>query len=154
MGGGESNEHSQILLNYFFNKLHLELSKHFELVDHPGPNTVRFQFALTDYEQSWVALDMISTIVPQMRVITELKGLATGKPSFVGEVQGEVKVTDAGNGKVLAAGIDRRVGGKILSKGMDNWADVKNTLDFWSLQTAYRSCFIADRPNCGEMPKP
>ncbi len=84
MGGGNSNENAQMLLNYFYNKLYLEMSKHFEIVDHPGPETMRWQVAVTDYEQTWVALDMISTVVPQLRVVAELKGAATGKPTFVG----------------------------------------------------------------------
>ncbi len=75
------------------------LSKHFELVDQPGPGTMRWQVALTDYEQSWVALDMISTIVPQLRVVAELKGLATASPRFVGGVQAEVKVSDSETGR-------------------------------------------------------
>jgi hypothetical protein len=73
-----------MLLNYFYNKAYLALSKNFEMVDKPGPGTLRFQIAVTDYEQSWVALDMISTVVPQLRVVAELKGLATDKPTFVG----------------------------------------------------------------------
>ena len=44
---------------------------------------------------------------------------------------------------MLAAAIDRRVGGKTLSKGIDNWADVKNAMDFWALQADYRACTVA-----------
>jgi hypothetical protein len=154
LGGGNSNENTQMLLNYFYNKLYLGLSKHFEMVDKPGPETMRWQVALTDYEQSWVALDMISTVVPQLRVVAELKGLATDKPTFVGGVQGEVKVSDSQTGEVLVAAIDRRVGGKALRKGVDNWADVKNAMDFWALQADYRACLVARRSDCGEKPKP
>ena len=153
-GGGNSNENSQMLLNYFYNKAYLALSKQFELVDKPGPGTMRWQVALTDYEQSWVALDMISTVVPQLRVVAELKGLATDKPTFVGGVQVEMKISNSQNGQVIAAAIDRRVGGKTLTKGTDNWADVKHAMDFWALQGSYRACLIAKRPDCGEKPKP
>jgi hypothetical protein len=153
-GGGNTNENSQMLMNYFFNKMYLGLSKHFEMVDQPGPGTIRLQIALTDYEQSWVALDMISTVVPQLRAVAELKGLATDKPTFVGGVQVEAKFSDAQTGKVLAAVIDRRVGGKTLSKGTDSWADVKNAMDFWALQADFRVCQATHRPNCGEKPKP
>jgi hypothetical protein len=153
-GGGNSNENSQMLLNYFYNKAYLALSKNFEMVDKPGPGTLRFQIAVTDYEQSWVALDMISTVVPQLRVVAELKGLATDKPTFVGGVQVEVKVSNSENGQVVAAAIDRRVGSKTLTKGTDNWADVKNAMDFWALQGQYRTCVLTHRPDCGEKPKP
>jgi hypothetical protein len=138
MGGGNSNESSQMLINYFYSKLHEGLSKHFELVDKPGPGTMRWQVAITDYEQSWVALDMVSTVVPQLRVVGEAKA----------------KVSDSETGTVLVAAIDRRVGGKAIRKGTDNWADVKNAMDFWALQADYRACLVARKPDCGEMPKP
>lgn len=154
MGGGNTNENSQILINYFYNKLHEGLSKHFEMVDKPGPETMRWQVAITDYEQSWVALDMVSTVVPQLRVVGELKGMATGKPTFVGAIQVEGKVSDSETGTVLVAAIDRRVGGKAIRKGVDNWADVKNAMDFWALQAGYRACLVARRPDCGTPPKP
>lgn len=148
MGGGNSNENAQILVNYFYNKLYLGLSKHFEIVDQPGPGTVRWQTAVTDYDQSWVALDMISTVVPQLRVVAELKGLATDKPSFVGGAQVEMKVSDSQTGKVIGAAVDRRVGSKTLTKGTDNWADVKNAMDFWALQSDYRGCIVTKKTDC------
>jgi len=148
MGGGNTNDNAQMLLNYFYNRLYLAVSKQLEVVSEPGPKTIRLQAAITDYEQSWVTLDMISTVVPQLRVVSELKGMATGKPNFVGGVQGEAKVSDAQTGRVVAAVIDRRVGGKTLSKGTDDWADVKHAMDFWALQIAYRICVVARKPNC------
>ena len=154
MGGGNSNENAQMLINYFYNKLYLGMSKHFRDGGKPGPGTMRLQVAITDYEQSWVALDMISTVVPQLRVVAELKGMATGKPTFVGGVQAEVKVSDSETGKVIVAAIDRRVGGKTIRKGIDSWADVKNAMDFWALQAEYRACIVAGLENCGEKPKP
>ena len=148
LGGGNSNENAQMLVNYFYNKLYLAAAKELEAVNEPGPGTVRIQAAVTDYEQSWVALDMISTVVPQLRATAEVKGLATGKPSFVGGVQTEFKVSDAQTGKVIVAAIDRRVGGKTLGKGMDSWADVKNAMDFWALQFTYRACVLKGKRNC------
>ena len=153
MGGGNSNENSQILLNYFYNKLYIDLAKRYELVEKPGPETLRIQIAVTDYEQRWVALDMISTVVPQLRVVGELKGLVTGKPSFVGGVQVEIKITDAQTGKILAAAVDRRVGGKTLSKGTDEWADVKNAFDFWGQMLVYRICVVSGGANCPKKPE-
>jgi hypothetical protein len=154
MGGGNSNQNAQMLINYFYSKLHAGLAKNFELVDQPGPGVMRWQVALTDYEQSWVALDMISTVVPQLRVVAELKGMATDKPTFVGGVQTEFKVSDSMSGVVIATAIDRRVGSKSITKGVDSWADVKNAMDFWSLQADYRACVLAGLPNCPEKPKP
>ena len=90
---------------------------------------VRIQVAVTDYEQSWVALNMISTVIPQLRAVSTLKMLATEKPAFVGAAQIEVKLSNAQTGDIVAAGVDRWVGGKKLTKGIDNWTDVKNAFD-------------------------
>jgi hypothetical protein len=153
LGGGESNEASQELLNYFYSKMYAELSKRYEIVDMPGPETIRLQIAVTDYEQSWVALDMISTVIPQLRAVSTLKMLATEKPAFVGGAQIEVKITDAQTGRIVAAGVDRRVGAKTLGKGLDSWADVKHAFDWWSELAAYRLCVTTGGSNCPEKPK-
>ena len=153
LGGGNSNEAAQELLNYFYNRLYVDLSKRYQLVDKPGPETVRLQVAVTDYEQSWVALDMISTAVPQLLAVSTLKMLATEKPAFVGAAQIEVKLSDAQTGKIVAAGVDRRVGGKTLTKGTDNWADVKNAFDWWSELAVHRLCVVSGGSNCPEKPK-
>ena len=153
LGGGNTNEAAQELLNYFYNKLYVELSKRYELVDKPGPETVRIQVAVTDYEQSWVALDMISTVIPQLRAVSTLKMLATEKPAFVGAAQIEVKLSNAQTGEIVAAGVDRRVGGKKLTKGIDNWTDVKNAFDWWSELTVHRLCVVSGGSNCPEKPK-
>ena len=150
---GTVNQDAQELVNYFHSKIYEALSKHFEIVTKPAPLTYRIQVALTSYEERWVALDMISTAVPQMLLISQLKGLATEKPSFVGEAQVEVKVSESMTGKVVAAAIDRRVGGKSLSKGTDSWADVKNAMDYWALQIGYRVCVVSGKGGCGELPK-
>ena len=152
-GGGESNEASQELLNYFYNKMYTELSKRYEIVDMLGPGTIRIQIAVTDYEQSWVALDMISTVVPQLRAVSTLKMLATEKPAFVGAAQIEFKITEAQTGKIVAAAVDRRVGGKTLGKGFGSWADVQHAFDWWSALTAYRLCVTTGGSNCPEKPK-
>jgi uncharacterized protein DUF3313 len=153
LGGGNSNEAAQELLNYFYNKLYVDLANRYELVDNPGPETVRIQIAVTDYEQSWVALDMISTVVPQLRAISKLKELATEKPAFVGAAQIEVKLSEARTGKIVAAAIDRRVGGKTITKGLDDWADVKHAFDWWSELMVHRLCVVSGGSNCPEKPK-
>lgn len=153
LGGGNSNEAAQNLLNYFYNKLYLAFSKRYEIVDEPGPETIRIQIAITDYEQSWVTLDMISTVIPQLRLAGELRGLATDKPSFVGGAQIEAKVSDARTGKIIAAAVDRRVGGKTLSKGVDNWADVKHAMDFWADLAVHRVCVVSGATDCPKKPE-
>ena len=83
----------------------------------------------------------------------ETRSNPADKPSFAGGVQAEVKISESQTGEVIGAAIDRRVGSKTLTKGTDSWADVKNAMDFWALQSAYRACMITHGIEC-VMPKP
>ena len=147
-GGGYSNEEAQILLNYLHTRTVEEISKYVTVVEKPTTGAMRLHVALTDYEQTWVAMDMISTLHPVGRVIAEATGLAVEKPSFVGGAQIEYKLIDSVSGKTLAAGIDRRVGGKTLGKGFSRWADVRGAMDYWAVQAAYRLCMSMGQSNC------
>jgi len=151
---GNPNQDVQELINYFHSKIYEALSKHFEIVNKPGPQTYRVQVALTAYEERWVALDMISTAIPQMYLVSELKALITDKPSFVGQAQAEAKISESLTGRVVAAAIDRRVGGKTWGKGTSSWADVQHAMDYWALQIGYRVCVVSGKTGCGEVPKP
>lgn len=145
---GLSQGDAQVLANYMHNTMYKALKEHFEIVDRPGPDTIRFKFALSNAESRLVGLDVISTIVPQLLVVAELKGFATGKPSFVGSAVLQYTAVDAETGKVLAAGIDTRVGGKALSKGFDKWADVIHIVDFWGELGKFRLCKMKSLPHC------
>lgn len=149
---GINQEDAQTLANYLHNKLYLALKDDFDLVDHPGPNTFRFSVSMTDAEVRWVGLDIISTFVPQLRAVSELKGFVTGKPSFTGKAIAEAKLTDSKTGEILGAAIDKRVGGKTLGKGFSEWADVTDAMDYWAQMTKYRFCRLQNRQNC-EPPK-
>jgi len=92
-------------------------------------------------------MDTVSTYIPQMRLVAEAKGLFTGKPAFVGEAVLEGRLTDAWSGDLLAAAMDRRVGGKSF-KGMDDWADVRAAIDAWAVKFSSNMCRRAQRPNC------
>ena len=88
-----------------------------------------------------VVLDVVSSIVPQARALSTIKGLATGKPAFVGEASIEAKISDAQTGKLLAAVADRRVGGKKLEAELfDSWGDVNEILEYWAKLGRFRLC--------------
>lgn len=149
---GISQEDAQTLANYLHNQIYLALKDDIEIVDHVGPNTLRVAISMTDAETRWVGLDIISTFVPQLRVVSELKGFVSGKPSFAGKAVAEAKVTDAQTGQMLVAAVDKRVGGKTLGKGFSEWADVTDAMDYWSQMLKYRLCRVQNRQNC-EPPK-
>jgi hypothetical protein len=91
--------------------------------------------AITEGETSWPVIDTISTIVPQLHVVLELKYLATGTASFVGNASGEMKVTDGKTGELLLTAADRRVGGKRLRGVVSSWDDVEETYRYCAEQS-------------------
>ena len=128
------------LANSFYKKLHEELSKDYTIVQSSGPDVMRLSVALTDVENGMPVLDTISTIVPQALLLSGAKKLATGTTSFVGQASLEARLVDSQSGNLLAAGIDRRAGGKKLGKGTGFWRDVENVLDYWAAKIRWRLC--------------
>jgi hypothetical protein len=97
--------------------VHLSLSKDYEMVSEPGPNTLHVQAAITRADPAYVVLRAVSTIPAPMNYLAPaslLKELGTGKPLFVVEASIEMKISDALTGEVLGASADRRVGKKRL----------------------------------------
>ena len=149
-GRGISAQDEQMLVNYFYSVIRGALEKEgFALVSAPEPDTMRLKVAITKAEESDVALNVISTVVPALHALTSLDKLATGKPAFVGEAQIEVKATDALSGELLGAGIDHRVGGKELNAStMTSWGAVEDMMHLWANHGAYNFCRMQKRDNC------
>ena len=57
----------QALTDYFYQVLHEELGKKFQIVDQAGPGVMKLQMALTDAEGATPGLRTVSMIVPQAR---------------------------------------------------------------------------------------
>lgn len=149
-GQGISAHDEQILVNYFYSVIRGALEKEgLKLVSLPEAGTLRVQVAVTKANEANVALNVVSTVVPQLRLVSSLDQLATGKPAFVGEGQVEVKVTDALTGELLAAGIDHRVGGKTLDAStFQSWGDVEAMMRLWADHGAYNLCLLQKRKGC------
>ena len=152
---GISQHQAQLMADTFYALIYQEVSKDYEMVDKPGPDTLRAQVAITHLEESWPMLDVVSTIPAPMNAFalgSMLKNVATGKPAFKGEAVIEAKVTDSQTGEVLRAGVDRRVGGKKLSaESFNSWADVYESLRFWAENGRYQLCKARHSSDC---PKP
>ncbi len=121
----------QAVLNYFWAELKKELAAEFEVVDSPGPRTLRITMVVTRAGKRNVTMDKISTFVPFGRALAELQGASAGKPSFVGYAKIEAKIENAETDELLGAATDKRVGGKTL-KGFDSWSDVRAAIDYWA----------------------
>ncbi len=149
---GVDPKDAQAIADAFYSIMYEELAKDYEMVKEPGPKTFRMQAALTDAEQSRPALDVLSSVPAPYNVMfmaSTIKTLSTGKPLFKGEASIEGKVMDADTGEVLAAAVDRRVGGRFLnSEVFDSWNDVHGALKYWAQLTRFRLCQMRKQTDC------
>ena len=134
-----SDADQQVLANYFYATLVQHLGKKFQIVDQPGAGVMRLQVAITDAETATPVMRTISMAVPQARALATLQRLATGTYSFAGAAQGEAELTDSVTGQVLAAAMDRRVGGGSV-KTAAQWTlgDAQYAMDHWAEQVTDR----------------
>lgn len=142
----------QDVANLMYHLAYLSLAKDYGIVSEPGPNTLRFQAAITKAEASYVTLRVVSTIPAPMNALalaSLMRDLGTGKPLFVGEASVEFKVSDSQTGDLFAAFADRRVGKRHLdSDSFDSWDDVHETLRYWAELARYRFCQQRGDHNC------
>jgi hypothetical protein len=123
----------QTLCNYAYNTFVKDLGKNFVIVDQPGPGVLKLSVALTDATSAVPVLRSISVVVPQARALSAIKMVATGTYAFVGSAQAAGKVNDSVSGQLLAAWVDKRVGGTSI-KNVDvfEWGDTENAIDYWA----------------------
>lgn len=140
------------LAGSFKDQLHMKLSKDYEVVEQSTAGVMVIEVALTDAEESWVVPAFLAKTVPQVQPASMLWTLGSGKGPFAGEITAEFKIHDAQTGELLAAGIDRRVGGRTPIDGeiLNSWGDVKNSLEFWTDAAAYRLCVLRSGAGCVE----
>lgn len=135
--GGDSTPVSaadqQTLVNYFNQQLHEQVGKQLQVVQQSGPGVLKIDVAMTDAETATPVLRSVTMIVPQAHMLSNLKYLATGTFPFVGGAQAEFRATDSVTGKVLAEGVDKRIGGGAFQTGFQwQWGDAENAINMWS----------------------
>jgi hypothetical protein len=122
----------QALCNYMYTVMVTDLGKTFAIVDQPGPGVLKVSGALTDAGSAVPVLRSISVVVPQARALSVIKMAATGTYAFVGSAQGALKVNDSVTGQLLAAAVDKRVGGaSIRNVDVWQWGDADNAMNYW-----------------------
>jgi hypothetical protein len=131
-----SREDQMALAAYFTASLREQLSKHFTIVNTPGPDTLRIRVALTDADQSEVLLNTVTTIMPIGLAVSALKRVSFGSGSFVGFAQAECEVLDSQSMVRLGAAVDKRYGTKALRSKFGTWNDAQAAMDAWSEQIA------------------
>jgi hypothetical protein len=117
---------------------------------------MKLEIAITETEASDPTMDTFTSIIPQTRLLTGIKGYtAGGKPGFVGAASVEMRLTDSQSGTLLAAAIDRRAGTKNISGATNEWGDIEEAYTFWSKKMRWRLCTLRekkkDSPTCEEI---
>ena len=74
---------------------------------------------------------VVSNLVPLAMATSGAYEYITGNPTFQGEAAAEAKVTDAQTGELLAAAVDKRMGGRTMASAETSWADFNNILAYW-----------------------
>jgi len=129
----------QALCNYAYHEFIKVIGKNFLLTNQPGPGVIKLSVALTDATSAVPGLRSISVVVPQARALSAIKKLATGSYAFVGSAQGALKLNDSVSGELLAAAVDKRLGGTSI-KNVDvfEWGDAENAINYWADLTDQR----------------
>lgn len=138
-------EEQQILTDFFFNALYTELSKDYEMVDEPGPNAMRLRAAITEAKGSKAVMNTITSVVPQLRLLTTIVGMSAGTSVLVGKAGAEAEITDSISGRRLMAGLDERQGTKAIRGGVKTWSDVKLAAEFWAKRLRKRLATLSGR---------
>lgn len=141
-------ENYQKLANNAYVYLTKELEKDYQIVKFPEPGTLRIQMAVVDADSSKPVRNTLSTVVPVGMALSLVKYSATGKQTGVGEITLQMKMTDANTGELLGAALDRRVGGKELTKLWSGWHNADDALQYWAKLISFRLCEMRGGANC------
>jgi hypothetical protein len=114
------------------------LSKDWTIVDQAGPGVLVVRGALTEAGSSNVALDIVATWIPQVRLLATVVGLGADTAATVGKARGEMEVTDGASGRQLMAAVDERVGTRGVEGVTDKWSDVQMAFDDWAERARLR----------------
>jgi hypothetical protein len=143
-------EDRERLAGLLWKQLDEQLRKDYEMTSQSGPDVFRFQVAITEAGESSVVMDTVSSIVPQLKVLSGMKSLATGVSAFTGSASVEFKATDTETGSILVEGVDRRGGTKSLSGVTNSWNDVDEAYRYWAEKARYKLCKWRSGMNCVE----
>jgi hypothetical protein len=138
----------QALANNAYVYFTQELEKDYPIVKEPKPGTLRIQMAIIDADSSKPVRNTMSTLIPVGMVLSAIKYGATGKQSGVGEITVEMKITDAASGELVGAALDRRVGGKQLTKLWSSWNNADDALRYWAKRLSFVLCGMRGDKDC------
>jgi len=138
--GADESENYQKLVNNAFVLLNDQLKNDYSIVKSPEPGAIRVQMAILEASSASKVRSVTSTILPIGLAINLVKYSATGKPTAVGDITVEIKITDAATGELLGAAVDQRVGGMNMAGAWDSWRTADGALDYWAKQVRFVLC--------------
>lgn len=145
-----SVEDRQRLAALLWSKVDEQLRKDYQMTSQGGPDVLHIQAAITEAGESNAVLDTVTSVIPQTRLLSGMKSMATGVSGFTGSASAEVKATDGETGTLLFAAVDRRGGTKSLSGVTNSWNDVEESYRYWAEKFRYRLCQWRGGMNCVE----
>jgi hypothetical protein len=132
-----SAEDQQMLADTLYKSVHDALAKVTTITTTPGHGVIRLRVALTEADSTMVVLNAVSTIVPQVRAVSTILGLAANTSLTVGSATIEGDVRDSLSNQRVAAFVDQRIGQRSL-RGLGTWSQVEAAFDHWGEQLADR----------------
>ena len=96
-------EDAQRLTDALYAQLHKQLSQDYQIVNTPGPGVLRLRAAITEAVGADVVANAVTTIVPKLRTVTTIGGMAADARVFAGQAGVEPELTDSLSGDRLAA---------------------------------------------------
>ena len=100
-------------------------------LEHAAPGVLQLRAALTEAKGANVPLKAITTIVPQLKLISTLVGTSADIVVTVGEATLEAEILDSMTKQRLAAAVDQQAGKKWYSQ-LKTWSDVKSACEYWA----------------------
>jgi len=145
-------EDATYVSQYLWSRVDEELRKDYLMTQDAGPDVVRIRIGITEAGKGIPVVDNITALHPGALLMSKGKKAIGGTESFVGKASVEVEATDSLTGELIAAGVDRRGGGKYAWKAMHRWEDFEAASTYWAKKFRWRACTLRGDVDC-EMPK-
>ena len=128
-----SKENAERLASLFRAKTIEKLQEQgWRIVEEPGERTVSVRLALTELEGANRYGNIITSVPYVSTAAIQALAITSDVNVFVGQASTEVQVVDSSTGKVLAEGLDRRVGAHSVVNIGSTWGDVEDAIEIWS----------------------
>jgi hypothetical protein len=145
---GLDKEDADYLSQFLWSHLNEELGKDYRITQSPGPGVMRMRVAITEAGKGIPILDNLTAAYPTTLLMSKGKKALLGTETMVGKASIELEATDSQTGELIAAGVDRRGGGKYAWKPISQWVDVENAYSYWAKKVAWRACTMRGDANC------